>query len=372
MGKFYYSILLTCSLSVLKSHGQANTHIDIARKLYAPDRRTSIFDIRYDIESNSLKGKTDQVKAKAYILSKLKDQHPKDSISVLTGVSITIVNVAEGNLRNSPEETAELNSQALLGTPLKVLERKGKWLHVQSPDKYIAWIDGSTTVEMQKSKAEIYFKDKKIIFAGFHGKVKRDTSANSWPLRDVSLGAILRVKDSTQTMYEVMLPDNKIGFLPKSDLQYPEVFQGNKTEQDLRNSAFDFLGIPYLWGGTSTKGVDCSGFVRMLYHRNGFYLPRDASQQALLGNPVSIENNFKNLKQGDLLFFGNSQSGRVIHVAMWVGDMQFIHSMGMVKLNSFDEKDPAFDNYNLKRLLFVKRIDLNSIKFTNQNLYSTF
>jgi gamma-D-glutamyl-L-lysine dipeptidyl-peptidase len=372
MGKFYYSILLTCSLSILKSYGQASTHIELARKLYAADRKTTIFDIRYDIESNSLKGKTDQVKAKAYILSKLKELHPKDSIAVLTGISVAIVNVAEGNLRQSPEESSELNSQALLGTPLKVFEKRGKWLHVQSPDKYISWIDGSTVVEMQKTKAESYFKEKKVVFAGFHGKVKRDTSSSSWPLRDVSLGAILRIKDSTQTMYEVILPDNKTGFLPKSDIQSPEKFQGNRSEEDLRNSSFDFLGIPYLWGGTSTKGVDCSGFVRMIYHRNGFYLPRDASQQALIGKPVSIENDFKNLKQGDLLFFGNSQTGRVVHVAMWIGGMQFIHSMGMVKINSFDEKDPAFDNYNLKRLLFVKRIDLNSIKFSNQNLYTTF
>jgi gamma-D-glutamyl-L-lysine dipeptidyl-peptidase len=371
MVKFYISILLTIT-SFFYSYGQASTHIEIARKLYAPDKRTSIFEIRYDIENNSLKGKTDQIKAKAYILSKLKDLHPKDSIAVLNGISIAIVNVAEGNLRHSPEESAELNSQALLGTPLKVLERKGKWLHVQSPDKYVSWIDGLTVVEMPKSKAESYFKEKKIVFAGFHGKIKRDTTAESWPLRDISLGGILRIKDSTQTKYEVVLPDNKTGFLPKSDLQSPEKFQGNRSEQDLRNSSFDFLGIPYLWGGTSTKGVDCSGFVRMLYHRNGFYLPRDASQQALVGSPISIENNFKNLKQGDLLFFGNSQTGRVVHVAMWLGEMQFIHSMGMVKINSFDEKDPAFDNYNLKRLLFVKRIDLNSIKFTIPNLYSTF
>jgi gamma-D-glutamyl-L-lysine dipeptidyl-peptidase len=370
MGKLYISILFTF-ISLLTSYGQAS-HIEIARKLYAPDRKTSIFDIRYDVENNSLKGKTDQAKAKAYILSKFKELHPKDSISLLTGISIAIVNVAECNLRHSPEESSELNSQALLGTPLKVFERKGKWLHIQSPDKYISWVDGTTVVEMQKSKAEAYFKEKKIIFAGFHGKVKRDTSPTSWPLRDVSLGAILRIKDSTETMYEVILPDSKTGFLPKTDLQTPEMFQGNRSEEDLRNSAFDFLGIPYLWGGTSTKGVDCSGFVRMLYHRNGFYLPRDASQQAQLGIPISIENNFKNLKQGDLLFFGSSQTGRVIHVAMWIGDMQFIHSMGMVKINSFDEKDPSFDNYNLKRLLFVKRIDLNSIKFSNQNLYSTF
>ncbi len=359
-------------MSAIKSIGQVNTHIEIARKLYAPDRRTSIFEIKYDSESNSLRGKTDQIKAKAYLLSKLKDIHPKDSIAVLNGYATAIVNVAEGNLREYPEESSELNSQALLGTPLKVLEKKGKWLHVQSPDKYISWIDGSTVIEMQKSKAEAYFKEKKIVFSEFHGKVKRDTTLTAWPLRDVSLGAILRVKDSTNTWVQVVLPDNKTGYLPRNQVLSPEKFQIQKSIEDLRNSSFDFLGIPYLWGGTSTKGVDCSGFVRMLYHRNGYYLPRDASQQALLGTTVSTENNFANLKEGDLLFFGNSATGRVIHVAMWIGDMQFIHSSGMVRINSFDVKDPAFDNYNLKRLLFVKRINLNLIKFNDLNLYSTF
>ena len=372
MGKISILLVSILGISTIKSFGQANTHIEIARKLYAADRRTSIFDIKYDINSNSLKGKTDQIKAKSYILSKLKDLHPKDSIAVLTGYATGIVNVAEGNLRETPEESSELNSQALLGTPLKILEKKGKWLHVQSPDKYISWIDGSTVIEMQKSKADAYFKDKKIVFSEFHGKVKRDTTAQAWPLRDVSLGAIMRVKDSTGNWVEVLMPDNKTGYLPKNQVKSLEQFQIQKTVEDLKNSSFDFLGIPYLWGGTSTKGVDCSGFVRMLYHRNGYYLPRDASQQALLGTPVSTDSNFKELKEGDLLFFGNSSTGRVIHVAMWIGNMQFIHSSGMVRINSFDEKDIAYDNYNLKRLLFVKRINLNLIKFTDLNLYSTF
>ncbi|MFT7249470.1 MAG: cell wall-associated NlpC family hydrolase, partial [Arcticibacterium sp.] len=118
------------------------------------------------------------------------------------------------------------------------------------------------------------------------------------------------------------------------------------------------MGVPYLWGGTSWKGVDCSGFTRTSFLMNGVYLPRDASQQAFVGDLVNTSDGFEELNQGDLLFFGREtkQGPKVVHVAIYLGDLKFIHSSGMVRYGSFDKASLKFDSYNLDRFLFAKRI----------------
>ena len=130
--------------------------------------------------------------------------------------------------------------------------------------------------------------------------------------------------------------------------KWEELFSPN--QEAIVETAKRFLGLPYLWGGTSSKALDCSGFTKTVFFMNGIILQRDASQQALYGEPADASANYKYLEPADLLFFGNQKTDstdeRVTHVGIYIGNGDIIHSSsgaGYVKINSLV---PGTENYN--------------------------
>ncbi|MDX5420442.1 MAG: C40 family peptidase, partial [Hymenobacteraceae bacterium] len=116
-----------------------------------------------------------------------------------------------------------------------------------------------------------------------------------------------------------------------------------------------------LWGGTSVKGMDCSGFTKTVFFMNGLVLPRDASQQVHIGELVNTDKGWDEMRPGDLLFFGvpakDGKPERVVHVGMWIGgNQEFIHSAGRVRINSMNPSAANHDAYELGRFLRAKRV----------------
>jgi cell wall-associated NlpC family hydrolase len=113
------------------------------------------------------------------------------------------------------------------------------------------------------------------------------------------------------------------------------------SRDQLTATGLRFLGIPYLWGGSTPKGFDCSGLVQRIYRLQGLILPRDSDMQAHFGQEKKVDS-LEDLAPGDLLFFGRAAQ-RITHVAMALPDRLFLHAHGQVRVNSVDPAHPLFE-----------------------------
>ena len=127
------------------------------------------------------------------------------------------------------------------------------------------------------------------------------------------------------------------------------------TAERVLATAQSFMGVPYLWGGTSSKAMDCSGFVKTVFFLHGLILQRDASQQCVTGEQIDITNGYGNLRPGDLLFFGKSRD-RIRHVGIYLGNGEFIHEATQVKVGSLTPSAPNYDVLNASEFVRACRI----------------
>jgi hypothetical protein len=348
-----------------------NIHSTI-KTAYAPDKRVELFDIRFELAENELilEGETTSKKAFSVLLDSLNNKTLKytNNVRILPDSAVGNLKFAIArnsviNIRSKPKHSAELGTQGLLGMPLKVLDKKGDFYRVQTPDNYISWVDKGGITRMTKENFDQWNFRQKIIFTKNFGYVYADKNENSSIISDITLGGILNYKSLDSKFYEVEYPDKRIGFIKKEEaIIYESWIQNlNPSKENIETTAKKMNGFPYLWGGTSSKGMDCSGFTKMTYFMNGFIIPRDASQQINAGKTVDKELNFEGLEKGDLIFFGSKATAekkqRVTHVGIWLGNdkMEFIHASGNVHLGSMDIKQSNYDEFNKNRYLGGKR-----------------
>ncbi len=341
------------------------------QKKYAPDKRVAVFNIKtYELGNKLIvSGEVEKPEAKKELLDLLASEKKEivDSVTVLPeerlgNKTYGIITVSVANMRSDPGEDAELGSQVLMGNIVRILKKKGGWVYIQSPDKYLGWADPDQMIRVTKNEAEEWNSTKKLFVKNYFGFVYQQPSIESYPVCDITGGGLLKDLGTTGLWSKVGLADGRIGYLQKSTVIEYQQWGTTLTPvaDNIERTGKYLMGVPYLWGGTSPKGVDCSGFTKTVFLLNGQMLNRDANQQADQGEPIEPGAEFENLKKGDLLFFGrkaeNGKPERIVHVGIYLGNREYIHSSGKVRLNSFDPNSPIFEEYNLKRFVRARRV----------------
>ena len=236
-------------------------------------------------------------------------------------------------LRSEPQDTQELVSQVLYGEHFKVLEKRKKWSRIRlSFDTYEGWIDNKQYVEITKEQYLDLDQQTPHLAADLIDFIS--TSDNQ--LIPIPLGSSLNALSILHHSYDGQRIIN----------QQPK----HKTIE----TALLFLNAPYLWGGKTNFGIDCSGFTQMVYKLNGYKLLRDASLQATQGEPLSF---IVESEPGDLAFFDNEE-GKITHVGIIMKDNHIIHAHGKVRIDRLDHTGifNTIQRRHTHKLRVIKRI----------------
>lgn len=221
--------------------------------------------------------------------------------------------------RKEPASTSEMVTQLLFGETYKVVEDKEDWVQIITAyDNYPCWISGKQHVSI--SETEFNSVNQTILNSELVQVVSNTKTNSAFPL---TIGA---------TLFNLKNNQCELGSLSYT-------FEGQTTDstqkksiKDIIETAYLFLNTPYLWGGRSPFGIDCSGFTQLVYKLNGYKIPRDASQQVELGAALSF---VEEAESGDLAFFDN-EAGNIVHVGIILDNQQIIHASGSVRVDKFD------------------------------------
>lgn len=352
---------------------QAQQIAEDIRQEFAPDKRVALFRIDTIVvngEKLEIHGETNLPAAKNAFFEKLHQSKIAyvDSLQELPAIELGdkhfgVVNVSVCNMRSEPKHSAELATQALLGASLRVWKREGDFYLVQSPDDYFGWLDDGGFQLMNETELENWQDANKLMVTSDMVFAYEKPEVTSQKTTDLVAGNMVQFLEHQGHFNKIRLPDGRTCFLKNDDAMPLDTWLKTRhpNAENILATAREMMGRPYLWGGTSGKGMDCSGFTKMAYFLNGIQLPRDASQQVNAGEVVKTDtSSLKNLQPGDLLFFGRSatpeKKERITHVAMYLGDGKIIHASDRVKIESLVRGDSNFVEDRLKTFVRSRRM----------------
>ena len=226
-------------------------------------------------------------------------------------------------VRKNSTSKSELISQLIYGELFEVIEKKEKWFYIESiDDKYSGWINHSQFKEILEQDFKKVKKTKSKLLNNISSEIETENGNMS-----ITIGSKI-----------------SSAFILNHKLKQKEYSKSSIIKNSLK-----FLNSPYLWGGRTPYGIDCSGFSQQVYKLNGFQLARDASQQALQGKEVKLEK----AKPGDLAFFGDK---KITHVGIIMDSNKIIHSFGCVRIDYLNEKG-IINSISKKTTHYLKKIN---------------
>ena len=224
------------------------------------------------------------------------------------------------NMYSSASTDADVVSQAIYATNVTVLEERGDWLQVQTADDYKGW---TRTADLRKVTAPYATEGKFAYVSGVSANIYRDPDVTKHaPLLTVPFETHVQIASESvvdgERWLQVRLPDDRTAWIQRGDISFEH---RTLTIPEAIDLAKKFMGVTYTWGGTSSFGYDCSGFMQMLMRQRGVIMPRDADIQAAWSGVAPVKR--EELKAGDLLYFGSEN--KITHTGMYIGEGMFIH-----------------------------------------------
>jgi len=221
-------------------------------------------------------------------------------------------------IREQASDQSEMTTQLIFGEHYKILESKKKWSKIQiAHDKYVGWISNNQIYRINQEEYEKLEKEIPTLTTDILDIIEGETH------QPIVIGSVLPTYKSDHAL----INNKMFKFLGKTT-------QGFSQKKHLINNAMIFLNAPYLWGGRTPFGIDCSGFTQIIYRLQGINIPRDAYKQAEIGTTLSFINESE---EGDLAFFDNAE-GKIIHVGIIMKKNYIIHASGKVRIDKIDQE----------------------------------
>lgn len=249
-------------------------------------------------------------------------------------------------MRSEANEKAEMCSQLLFGDHFEILEETDKFTRIHNIfDDYEGWVDKTIVSPLDKESFKKLSKPQRII--GTPIATGFVTIDNDSEVQKILLpgGSILPFLNEETGVFRLCSKSFRICINDCTPIE--------KQPNNLITIARDYLNSPYLWGGRTILGIDCSGFTQNVFRIAGYKLPRDAAQQAEMGKEVY----FEKIKVGDLLFFGHDND-KITHVGIAIGGRRLIHASGRVKIEHMNNQGIIHETSGAKthNLICAKRI----------------